>query len=88
MTVKLRLKEEPFGPILPLLKWRDEDDVVTRANDTRYGLAASVWGKDLDAAQRIGLRERGAGRGLPGAGSQTRRFAFSIAWSADVTAPS
>jgi acyl-CoA reductase-like NAD-dependent aldehyde dehydrogenase len=29
--------EEPFGPILPILKWRDEDDVVRRANDTRYG---------------------------------------------------
>ena len=50
----LIVQEEPFGPILPLLKWRDEDDVVTRANDTRYGLGASVWGKDLDAAQRIG----------------------------------
>jgi len=46
--------EEPFGPILPLLKWRDEADVIARANDTRYGLGASVWGKDLDAVQRIG----------------------------------
>jgi acyl-CoA reductase-like NAD-dependent aldehyde dehydrogenase len=48
--------EEPFGPILPLLRWRDEDDVVARANDTRYGLGASVWGKDLDAVQRIGAQ--------------------------------
>jgi acyl-CoA reductase-like NAD-dependent aldehyde dehydrogenase len=46
--------EEPFGPILPLLKWRDEADVIARANNTRYGLGASVWGKDLDAVQRIG----------------------------------
>ena len=46
--------EEPFGPILPLLRWRDEDDVIARANDTRYGLGASVWGKDLDAVERIG----------------------------------
>lgn len=45
--------EEPFGPILPLLKWSNEDDVVARANDTIYGLGASVWGKDLDALQRI-----------------------------------
>ncbi|WP_406033249.1 aldehyde dehydrogenase family protein [Nocardioides sp. NBC_00163] len=45
--------EEPFGPILPLLKWTDEDDVIARANDTIYGLGASVWGKDLDALQRI-----------------------------------
>ena len=45
--------EEPFGPILPVLKWRDEADVIRRANDTRYGLGASVWGKDLAAAERI-----------------------------------
>ncbi len=46
--------EEPFGPILPLLKWSDEADVIERANDTIYGLGASVWGKDLEAVQRIG----------------------------------
>ncbi len=46
--------EEPFGPILPLMKWSDEADVIARANDTIYGLGASVWGKDLTAIQRIG----------------------------------
>jgi acyl-CoA reductase-like NAD-dependent aldehyde dehydrogenase len=50
------VQEEPFGPILPLLKWSDEEDVIQRANDTRYGLGASVWGRDLDAVQRIGSR--------------------------------
>lgn len=50
------VQEEPFGPILPLLKWSDEDDVITRANDTIYGLGASVWGKDLEAIQRIGAQ--------------------------------
>src|SRR5690606_20583024 len=48
------VQEEPFGPIVPLLKWRDEADVIRRANDTRYGLGASVWGRDLEAVQRIG----------------------------------
>lgn len=46
--------EEPFGPILPLLKWSDEADVIARANDTIYGLGASVWGKDQEAVERIG----------------------------------
>ena len=50
------MAEEPFGPILPLLKWSDEEDVIQRANDTRYGLGASVWGRDLEAVQRIGSR--------------------------------
>jgi acyl-CoA reductase-like NAD-dependent aldehyde dehydrogenase len=48
------VKEEPFGPILPLLKWSGEDDVIARANDSIYGLGCSVWGKDLEAVQRIG----------------------------------
>ena len=46
--------EEPFGPILPVLKWRDEADVIRRANNTIYGLGASVWGRDIEAVQRIG----------------------------------
>jgi acyl-CoA reductase-like NAD-dependent aldehyde dehydrogenase len=50
------VQEEPFGPILPVLKWRDEADVVRRANDTPYGLGASVWGNDLEAVQRIGAQ--------------------------------
>jgi acyl-CoA reductase-like NAD-dependent aldehyde dehydrogenase len=48
------VREEPFGPILPLLKWSDEADVIARANDTIYGLGASVWGKDQQAVERIG----------------------------------
>ncbi|MGB8418909.1 aldehyde dehydrogenase family protein [Paraburkholderia sp.] len=48
------VSEEPFGPILPILKWSDEEDVIARANKSQYGLGASVWGKDLDAVERIG----------------------------------
>ena len=46
--------EEPFGPILPLLRWTDEADVIARANDTIWGLGATVWGEDLEAIERIG----------------------------------
>jgi acyl-CoA reductase-like NAD-dependent aldehyde dehydrogenase len=48
--------EEAFGPVLPLLKYRDIDDVVARANDTSYGLAASVWGRDIALAEAIAQR--------------------------------
>jgi len=45
--------EEPFGPIVPLMTWSDEDDVVSRANNTKMGLGASVWSSNLDEAARI-----------------------------------
>ena len=45
--------EEPFGPILPILKWSDDDDVVAKANDSKMGLGASVWSNDLERATRM-----------------------------------
>ncbi|KAL4915267.1 aldehyde dehydrogenase domain-containing protein [Aspergillus aurantiobrunneus] len=48
--------EEPFGPILPLMTWREEGDVIARANKTRMGLGASVWSNDLDEASRIAAK--------------------------------
>jgi acyl-CoA reductase-like NAD-dependent aldehyde dehydrogenase len=47
------VREEPFGPILPLLKFSDVNDVVRRANDSPYGLGASVWSQDIYQAQQI-----------------------------------
>ncbi|TVY38532.1 putative aldehyde dehydrogenase [Lachnellula subtilissima] len=45
--------EEPFGPIIPILKWTDEEEVIARANNTKMGLGASVWSSDLTEAERI-----------------------------------
>jgi aldehyde dehydrogenase (NAD+) len=50
------VKEEAFGPVLPLLKFKDIEEVLNRANDTIYGLAASVWSADLEAARAIAAR--------------------------------
>ncbi|CAG9936419.1 unnamed protein product [Clonostachys rosea f. rosea IK726] len=46
--------EEPFGPIVPLLSWRTEEEVIARANNTSMGLGASVWSNDIKKATRIG----------------------------------
>lgn len=45
--------EEAFGPVLPLLKYDKIEDVIARANNTSYGLAGSVWSKDLTKAKDI-----------------------------------
>ena len=39
------MRDETFGPVLPIVKVRDVDEAVALANDTSYGLGASVWGK-------------------------------------------
>lgn len=48
--------EEAFGPVLPLLKFGDLDEVVLRANASDYGLAGSVWSADTDKAAEIAAR--------------------------------
>jgi len=45
--------EEQFGPVLPVLAYRDVDSVIERANATHFGLGASVWSRDLDRARDI-----------------------------------
>ncbi|KAM5341980.1 hypothetical protein ACJ41O_015011 [Fusarium nematophilum] len=50
------VKEEPFGPIFPVLRWDTEDDVIQRANDTDMGLGASIWTRDSEQAERLSRR--------------------------------
>ncbi|MGB3710685.1 MAG: aldehyde dehydrogenase family protein [Erythrobacter sp.] len=45
--------EEQFGPVMPLMKFKDEDEVVARANASEYGLAGAVWTGDTEKGQRI-----------------------------------
>ncbi|RNL61103.1 succinate-semialdehyde dehydrogenase (NADP(+)) [Nocardioides marmoriginsengisoli] len=48
--------EETFGPVVAVYPVVDDEDAVTRANDSEYGLSASVWSKDLGAAQELAQR--------------------------------
>jgi len=46
-------REEIFGPVMNILKFKDVDEVVQRGNKTFYGLAAAIWTKDITKAHRI-----------------------------------
>jgi acyl-CoA reductase-like NAD-dependent aldehyde dehydrogenase len=50
------VQEEPFGPIVPILSWDEEEDVINRANNTDQGLGATVWCRDPAMAERISMR--------------------------------
>lgn len=54
VTTDMRLAwEEPFGPVLPIIRVKDSDEAVRIANDSEYGLQSSVFTKDIDAAFHI-----------------------------------
>lgn len=45
--------EEQFGPVMPLMKFSSDDEVIARANNSEYGLAGAVWTKDTDRGVKI-----------------------------------
>jgi aldehyde dehydrogenase (NAD+) len=51
-------QEEVFGPVLTVLRYRDDDDAVAIANNSAYGLGGAVWGSDVDRAVAIARRIR------------------------------
>lgn len=50
------MTEETFGPAVGIVKVNGDDEAVRLMNDSRYGLTASIWTEDLDAAARLGER--------------------------------
>jgi succinate-semialdehyde dehydrogenase/glutarate-semialdehyde dehydrogenase len=52
------MRDETFGPVLPIMKFKDDEDAVKFANDSPYGLTASVWTKDIKTGQAMAKKIR------------------------------
>ncbi|QEH81528.1 aldehyde dehydrogenase family protein [Sphingomonas sp. C8-2] len=52
------VREEQFGPVLPVLKYNDIDELLERVNDTEYGLGGTIWASDIERASELALRVR------------------------------
>jgi succinate-semialdehyde dehydrogenase / glutarate-semialdehyde dehydrogenase len=50
------MQEETFGPIMPIMKVKDAEEAIRRANDNVYGLSASIWSRDFKRAEALALR--------------------------------
>src|SRR5687768_15594469 len=50
------MRDESFGPVVGIMRVRDDDDAVALMNDSPFGLTASVWTTDVEAAEAIGAR--------------------------------
>ncbi len=54
VTNQMRVaREEIFGPVLVVIPFSDEDEVVAMANDSEYGLGGAVWTQDINRALRV-----------------------------------
>jgi betaine-aldehyde dehydrogenase len=65
-------REEIFGPVLSVLRFRTEQEAIDMANDTDYGLTAAVWTRDIDRALRVAQRIEAGFVWVNGVGSHYR----------------
>ena len=68
------MRDETFGPVMPVMAYATEDEAVTLANDTHYGLSAAVFGPTEDDALRVASQINAGGISVNDAGMTTMIF--------------
>ena len=68
-------REEIFGPVVSILRWSDENDMLARVNALDVGLTCSIWTHDLDRAHRLASRVEAGYVWINGASHASRRRA-------------
>ena len=69
-------REEIFGPVLSILRWREVDEVVAKANALDYGLTAAVWTNDLTVAMQTARRIQSGYVWVNGVGAHVRAMPY------------
>ena len=70
----LCMTEETFGPLLPVMKVKDEEEAIRLANDSEYGLASSVWTGSAERGERVGRRMEAGGVNINNAMANVFQF--------------
>ena len=70
------MRDETFGPLLPVMRVADQDEAIALANDSNYGLGGSVWTSSSDRAQAVGTRLETGGVNINNA--MTNVFQFPL----------
>lgn len=77
VTAAMRIaQEEVFGPILSIMRWRDEEEALSIANDVEYGLTASIWTRDISRALRTTRAVEAGYIWINTVGTHYRAFAY------------
>jgi acyl-CoA reductase-like NAD-dependent aldehyde dehydrogenase len=59
------MREESFGPVIGIMRVRDDAEAIRLMNDSPYGLTCSVWTSDISAVERVGTSSRHMKHFLP-----------------------
>jgi acyl-CoA reductase-like NAD-dependent aldehyde dehydrogenase len=85
VNMSMRLaREEIFGPVLAVLRWREQSEAIAMANAVEYGLTAAIWTNDLNRALRVAGQVKAGYIWINGVGTHYRGVPYGGAKNSGV----